>query len=321
MGQIVLRPRSGDIHQACAALESLVPADIATLPAGRQRYTFFTSESGGIHDDLMVANLGEYLLLIVNAACKNADEVLLRRHLAGACDIIPVANRALLALQGPQACAVLAELVPAVSQMRFMDVGVYTIAATSCVIARAGYTGEDGFEICVPIETAALLAETLLSNPQVQLAGLGARDSLRLEAGLCLYGTDLDAETTPVEAGLEWAIQRSRRSGGSRSGGFAGSSVILTQLEVGVDRKRVGLQSALRPVRGGAPLFADERSDAPVGRVTSGGFGPSVSAPVAMGYVPMSMARVGTQLYAELRGKRQSMTVAPLPFAPHNYQR
>jgi aminomethyltransferase len=321
MGQIVLHPHSGDILDAARALEGLVPADIISLPPGRQRYTFFTTESGGIRDDLMVANLGDSLFLVVNAACKAADEAHIREHLSAACRITSLSGRALLALQGPQACAALAELVPSVARMRFMDAGTYTIAGTPCFITRSGYTGEDGFEISLPAETAILFAEQLVSNPQVRLIGLGARDSLRLEAGLCLYGNDLDLRTTPVEAALEWAIQRSRRIGGLRAGGFPGSDVILAQLERGANKRRVGLQSALRPVRADAPLFVDETSDMPVGSVTSGGFGPSVGSPVAMGYVPTSMARAGTPLYAEVRGGRQIVTVAALPFARHNYQR
>jgi glycine cleavage system T protein (aminomethyltransferase) len=321
MGQITLRPRSGNILDAARALESLVPADIVSLSPGRQRYALFTNESGGIRDDLMVANLGEYLLLVVNAACKAADEAHLREHLSGLCDITSLSDRALLALQGPKACAALAELAPAVAGMRFMDVGVHTIAGASCFVTRSGYTGEDGFEISVPIEKVELLAEQLVSNPQVELIGLGARDSLRLEAGLCLYGNDIDSGTTPVEAALEWAMQRSRRKGGARAGGFPGSEVILAQLEHGTGRRRVGLQSALRPVRAGALLFTDEKSDTPIGQVTSGGFGPSVGGPVAMGYVPSSAASIGTQLYAQVRNERSIITVAALPFAPHNYQR
>jgi aminomethyltransferase len=321
MGQIALHPRSGNILDAGRALESLVPADIVTLPPGRQRYTFLTNESGGVRDDLMVANLGEYLFLVINAACKTTDEAHLREHLSGLCRITSLSDRALLALQGPRACAVLAELVPSVVHMRFMDAGIFTIAGASCVITRSGYTGEDGFEISVPVETATFVAEQLVSDPQVRLAGLGARDSLRLEAGLCLYGNDIDPGTTPVEAALEWAIQRSRRIGGPRAGGFPGSEVILAQLENGAGRRRVGLQSALRPVRADAPLFVDERSETPVGRVTSGGFGPSVGGPVAMGYVPTAMAGEGTKLYAHVRGERHIVTVTTLPFARHNYLR
>ena len=269
----------------------------------------------------MVANLGDHLYLVVNAACKATDEAYLREHLSELCHVTSLPGRALLALQGPQSCSALAELIPSVARMRFMDAGEHTFNGRSCVITRSGYTGEDGFEISVPVETAALLAEQLAGKPQVGLAGLGARDSLRLEAGLCLYGNDIDPATTPVEAALEWAIQRSRRTGGPRAGGFPGSELILAQLERGADRRRVGLQSSLRPVRANAPLFADDRSDTSIGRVTSGGFGPSVGGPVAMGYVPTSMVRAGTQLYAEVRGERHVLTVVDLPFAPHRYQR
>src|SRR6266404_1097277 len=244
MGQVVLRPRSGNILDACRALECLVPADLVSLAPGRQRYTFLTTESAGIRDDLMVANLGESLFLVVNAACKAADEAHLRARLSDVCEITSLSGRVLLALQGPQACAVLAELVPTAAQMRFMDVDVFTITGGTCVIARSDYTGEDGFEISVPAEAAGSVAERLVINPQVKLVGLGARDSLRLEAGLCLYGNDIDSETTPVEAALEWAIQRSRRTGGSRPGGFPGAEIILGQLERGVARQRVGLLSA-----------------------------------------------------------------------------
>jgi aminomethyltransferase len=321
MGQVFLYPRSGDVLDAARALERLVPADLATLAAGRQRYTFFTHESGGIRDDLMVANLGEFLLLVVNAACKSADEAHLREHLSDVCDISASSDRALLALQGPRSSAVLSELVPAVGSMRFMDAGVYTIAEASCFVARSGYTGEDGFEISVTVDSVTRVAELLLANPQVRLAGLGARDSLRLEAGLCLYGQDIDLNTTPVEAALEWAIQRARRSGGARAGGFPGSDVILDQLQRGSSRKRIGVKSAARPVRAGTLLFADHQSDSPIGRVTSGGFGPTVEGPVAMGYVPTQLAHEGTTLHAEVRGERLRVTTAALPFNQHNYHR
>jgi aminomethyltransferase len=321
MGQILLHPRSGNILDAARALETLVPADIVTLPIGRQRYTFLTTESGGIRDDLMVANLGDHLFLVVNAACKTTDEAYLRDRLSGLCHITSMSDRTLLALQGPQSCAALAELVPSVTRMRFMDAGVHMIADTPGVITRSGYTGEDGFEISVSVEAVNFVAEQLVSNPLVRLAGLGARDSLRLEAGLCLYGNDIDTGTSPVEAALEWAIQRSRREGGARAGGFPGSGLILAQLEDGADRRRVGLQSSSRPVRADALLFPDDKSGTAIGRVTSGGFGPSVGGPVAMGYVPISMARAGTRLYAEVRGERHILTVVDLPFAPHKYQR
>jgi aminomethyltransferase len=321
MGQLLLRPRSGHLSDAAQALERVVPADIVALPTGRQRYTFFTHEAGGIRDDLMVANLGEALLLVVNAACKEADEAHLQAHLSDTCEITTLTDRALLALQGPKSGAVLSELQAAVSSLRFMDASVCSIADTDCFVTRSGYTGEDGFEISVPVSRAELLADRLLSNPHVRLAGLGARDSLRLEAGLCLYGQDIDLNTTPVEAALEWAIPRSRRTDGARAGGFPGSDVILPQLLNGASRRRAGVQSPLRPIRAGTLLFADDRSDAPIGRVTSGGFGPSVGRPVAMGYIPTELSRDGTALYAQVRGERQRVTAAALPFNQHHYLR
>jgi len=321
MGQIIIRPRSGNILDAGRSLERLVPADIMTILRGRQRYTFLTAGSGGIRDDLMVANLGEYLFLVVNAACKASDEEHLREHLSDSCEVTSLSDRALLALQGPRSSTVLSALAPAVNQMNFMDVGEFAIGGTPCLISRSGYTGEDGFEISVPVESAHSLAAQLTADPQVKLVGLGARDSLRLEAGLCLHGSDIDLETSPIEAALEWAIQKTRRRAGARAGGFPGDELILTQLEQGATRRRVGLQSTLRPVRAGAPLYADEASIEPIGRVTSGGFGPTVKAPVAMGYIPSSKTSVGTRVYAEVRGERQLMNVVALPFTPHNYHR
>jgi glycine cleavage system T protein (aminomethyltransferase) len=321
MGQLIIRPRSGNILDAGRALERLVPADIMTILRGRQRYTFLTAGSGGIRDDLMVANLGEYLFLVVNAACKASDEEHLREHLSDSCEVTSLSDRALLALQGPRSSTVLSALAPAVNQMNFMNVGEFAIDGTRCLISRSGYTGEDGYEISVPVESVHSLAAQLTADPQVKLVGLGARDSLRLEAGLCLHGSDINLETSPVEAALEWAIQKTRRRAGARAGGFPGDELILTQLEQGASRRRVGLQSTLRPVRAGALLYADEASIEPIGRVTSGGFGPTVKAPVAMGYIPSSKTSVGTRVYAEVRGERQLVNVVALPFTPHNYHR
>jgi aminomethyltransferase len=321
MGQIILRPRTGAIADAARALETLVPIDIVSLSPGRQRYAFFTTESGGISDDLMVANFGTHLLLIVNAARKVADEAYLRQRLSDICHIEPLPDRALLALQGPQAGIVLAAAAPTVAAMRFMDAGLHTIGGATCFVTRSGYTGEDGFEISLPAEAAITVAEQLLENPEVELIGLGARDSLRLEAGLCLFGSDIDFDTTPVEAGLEWAIQSSRRSTGQRPAGFPGASIILGQLERGVEQRRIGLRPGSRPVRAGSLLFFDDSSNIPIGRVTSGGFGPSIKAPVAMGYIPTAAAKLGERLYAELGGQRHLVTVAEMPFVKHNYRR
>lgn len=322
MGQVRLRARSGDVRDAALALERLVPADLAGLASGRQRYTQFTNDQGGILDDLMVTRLENDLLVVINAACKAADIAHMRAHLAETCTLDVLEDRALLALQGPLAGQVLAALVPAVADMLFMDVRALEIAGAACVVSRSGYTGEDGFEISVPAAQAEALARTLLAQPGVAPIGLGARDSLRLEAGLCLYGADIDETTTPVEAALEWSIQKSRRTGGARAGGFPGADIILAQLSEGTTRRRVGLLPEGRaPVRGGAGLFADTTLASPVGNVTSGGFGPTVDAPVAMGYVSTALAKPGQAVAAELRGRAVPCTVHALPFVPAGFRR
>ncbi len=322
MGQIALRPRSGRIEDAARALETLVPGDILGLAIGRQRYTLLTNAAGGVLDDLMVSNQGDHLLLIVNAARKAADHARLTAELADRCVVQALAERALVALQGPEAENVLAALAPEVRTMRFMDVRALMLAGAACFVSRSGYTGEDGFEIGVGAEAAEALCQTLLRNPAVAPAGLGARDSLRLEAGLCLYGSDLDETTTPVEAALEWTIPKARRGGGARAGGFPGAETILQQLANGAARRRVGLRPEGRaPVRGGARLFRTENDVAPVGVVTSGGFGVSLDAPIAMGYVAIDAAARGARLFAEVRDKRLPVVVADLPFVPPRYKR
>lgn len=322
MGQILLRPRAGSVEDVATALEQLVPADIVSLGVGRQRYTMLTNPQGGILDDVMVANSGDHLMLVVNAATKAQDEDHIRSHLSGACAIEPQPDRALLALQGPRAEAVLSAHDPGITSMRFMDIRAVRIAGADCVVSRSGYTGEDGFEISVPADAAVSLARALLSHEAVALIGLGARDSLRLEAGLCLYGSDLDGATTPVEAALEWSIQKSRRAGGSRAGGFPGADVVLAELASGPRRRRVGLRPEGRaPVRGGTQLFANAEGDTPIGTVTSGGFGPTLGAPMAMGYVDRAAAESGTRMFAAVRGARLPVVVAPLPFVPHTYKR
>jgi aminomethyltransferase len=322
MGQVILRPKSGDVADAALALERLVPVNILGLAEGRQRYALFTSEQGGILDDLMVTNRGDHLFLVVNAACKDADEAHMRAHLSDACEIERLDDRALMALQGPQAGAVLAAMDPASADMRFMDVRNLTLAGADCIVSRSGYSGEDGFEISVPNADAETLARTMIAHDAVEPIGLGARDSLRLEAGLCLYGSDLDTTTSPVEASLIWAMQKVRRTGGDRAGGFPGAERILGELLNGASRKRVGLLPEGRaPVRGGAPLFAAEGDAEPVGTVTSGAFGPSLGGPMAMGYVPAALAAIGTRLFAEVRGKKLPVTVATMPFVTPNYKR
>ncbi|NOT71368.1 MAG: glycine cleavage system aminomethyltransferase GcvT [Hyphomicrobium sp.] len=321
MGQITLHANSGNIADAALALERLVPVDIAGLKPGRQRYALFTGDSGGILDDLMVAHRGDHLLLIVNAACKDADEAHLRAHLSDDC-IIERLDRALIALQGPLAEKALARLVPGVATMRFMDVMSADVLGAPCIITRSGYTGEDGFEISTPPDKAVEITKALLDDPAVALIGLGARDSLRLEAGLCLYGSDLDPETTPVEANLTWAIQPVRRPGGARAGGYPGSEIIGQQLQSGAPRYRVGLSPTGRaPVRAGAALYASETASDAIGHVTSGGFGPSVERPIAMGYVNAETAKPGATLFAEVRGQRLPITITALPFTPAHFKR
>ena len=315
MGQV----RLAGLH-AAAALESLVPVDVLDLGVHRQRYALFTNEAGGILDDLMIANFGDHLMLVVNAACKEQDFAHLRTHLGNRCELEELADRALLALQGPQAGAVLARLAPETESLTFMAVGRATLAGAACQISRSGYTGEDGFEISVPVERAEALARALLAEPEVAPIGLGARDSLRLEAGLCLYGHDIDATTTPIEADLAWALSRSRRANGARSGGYPGAATILRQIEEGVARKRVGLRPQGRmPVREGSELV--DAGGSVVGEVTSGGFGPTVGAPVAMGYVEAGLATAGTALQAIVRGQPVPLCVAPTAFVPARYKR
>lgn len=315
MGQV----RLGGAN-AAAALESLVPVDIVGLQVNMQRYAMFTNEQGGILDDIMVSNGGDHLFVVVNAACKEQDIAHLRKHLADRCDISVLADRALLALQGPAAAAVMARLAPQTAAMIFMNTGKVTIAGAECFISRSGYTGEDGFEISVPGDKAEDVARLLLAQPEVAPIGLGARDSLRLEAGLCLYGHDMDTTTTPVEASLGWALSKARRADGSRPGGYPGADIILRQLAEGVQRKRVGLLVKDRmPVREGAEL-ADGNGRI-VGKVTSGGFGPTVGGPVAMGYLESSLASPGTGLNAIVRGKPVAVEVAKTPFTPQRYYR
>ena len=315
MGQVILRG-----PDAAQALETLVPADIVGLAEGRQRYALFTNEAGGILDDLMVANKGDHLLLVVNAANAEAD----LEHLAHSLPDIEIetpTGRALFALQGPKAEAALAALNPAVAEMRFMDVTDLDLAGATCWVSRSGYTGEDGFEISVPGTMAPRLARTLLENPDVAPIGLGARDSLRLEAGLPLHGQDITPDTTPLQAGLGWSIGKARREG-PRAGGFPGADVILGEGQIGRTPKLVGLRPEGRaPMRAGTRLFEAEADADPVGEITSGGFGPSVGAPIAMGYLPARLTGEGTRLFGEVRGKRLPVEVARLPFHPRSYKR
>ncbi|HEY0275478.1 MAG TPA: glycine cleavage system aminomethyltransferase GcvT [Paenirhodobacter sp.] len=308
MGQVIL-PMA-----AVAALETLVPVDVAGLGLNRQRYAMFTNAAGGILDDLMIANKGDHLFLVVNAACAQADIAHMAAHIPG---LRVVTDRGLLALQGPKAAVVLDRLLPGVAAMRFMDVAECDWQGTTMWVSRSGYTGEDGYEISVPEAVVDAFARALLADADVAPIGLGARDSLRLEAGLCLYGHDIDITTTPIEADLNWAIQKRRRV----DGGFAGADVILGQLERGVAIKRMGLRPEGRaPMREGVEIYDAPEGGTPIGRVTSGGFGPSIEAPMAMAYLPRDLTP-GTTVYGEVRGKRLPAQIVAMPFYPHSYKR
>ena len=322
MGQILIRAKSGDLRDAALALETITPVDVADLKPGRQRYGLFTNDQGGLEDDFMVANRGDHLYLVVNAACKHDDLARIKAALSETCEIEAQFDRGLIALQGPAAESVLSSYAPEAEDMMFMDVSELDIAGVPAVVSRSGYTGEDGYEISLPADETDRIARLLLADDQVAPIGLGARDSLRLEAGLCLYGNDIDETTTPVDANLKWAIQKVRRAGGAREGGFPGADVILPQFENGASRIRVGLQpTGKAPVRAGAALFETDSGGEAIGTVTSGGFGPSAGGPVAMGYVPAALTATGTKIFAEVRGKRLELAVAALPFVPSTYKR
>ncbi|WP_290873106.1 glycine cleavage system aminomethyltransferase GcvT [Aquabacterium sp.] len=315
MGQVLLKGAGAD-----AALETLVPVDIIGLPAFKQRYALFTNNEGGILDDLMVTRRADDLFVVVNAACKAQDIAHLQSRIGHLCTVQPLPDQALLALQGPQAVTALARLNPGVQQLTFMTGGHFTLDGIDCFLTRSGYTGEDGFEISVPAAQAEQLARALLAQPEVKPIGLGARDTLRLEAGLCLYGHDIDTSTTPVEGALTWAIQKVRRAGGERAGGYPGASVIDAQFAEGASRKRVGLVSTERmPVREGAKVVTEAGEE--LGVVTSGSLGPSLNQPVALAYLRSTHAAVGTVVFALVRDKRVPMTVTTLPFVPNRYHR
>ncbi len=310
MGQVTIAA-----DDPAALLEKLVPGDIGGLGLGRTRYSVFTNESGGIQDDLMISRLSaDTLYLVVNAACKQADFAHLKDKLGAESDIRMLDDRALLALQGPKAAAVMAGLCDGAAQQPFMSIRETQVAGIPALITRSGYTGEDGYEISVPAAKAEKLARLLLALPDVEPVGLGARDSLRLEAGLCLYGSDIDTRTTPVEAGLSWVIGKRRRE----QGGFPGAAAILGQLAQGPARCRVGIRPDGRAPARAHTEITDE-SGTPLGEVTSGGFGPSLDGPLAMGYVPAAFARPGTKIKLVVRGKPLDATIVTMPFVPHRY--
>jgi aminomethyltransferase len=316
---------------AAAAFESLMPVDVMDLAVGKQRYGLLLNDEGGIIDDLMFVNRdyanGGDIFVIVNGACKVGDIAHIQAKIGSRCQVIPMPERALLALQGPQAVTAMQRLCPGIEKLVFMTGGQFDVACGAqtvpCFITRSGYTGEDGFEISVHADDVAALANTLLAQPEVKPVGLGARNSLRLEAGLCLYGNDIDTTTTPVEAGLNWALQKVRRADGARAGGFPGATKILAQLAGNTGataRKRVGLMALERiPVRDHTPL--QDLNGQPIGEVTSGLLGPTINQPVAMGYVPPELAALGTKINAIVRGKPVPMQVVAMPFVATNYFR
>ena len=317
MGQLRL---VGD--DAAAAFETLMPVDVVGLPPGKQRYGLLLTDEGTIIDDLMFFNRGEDLFVIVNGACKAGDIAHIQARIGARCDVIPMPERALLALQGPQAVAALSRLVPGVEKLVFMTGAGFTWNGADLFITRSGYTGEDGFEISVPNESAEALARALLAMTEVKPVGLGARNSLRLEASLCLYGNDIDTTTTPVEASLNWAIQKVRRLGGARAGGFPGAGTVLAQLDgaMRLERQRVGLVATERvPVREHVKL--ENLDGQTVGEVTSGLLSPTLNQPVALAYVQPDYAAAGTELFAMVRGKPVPMVVTPTPFVPTRYHR
>ena len=324
MGQLIV---SGP--NASRQLERLVPVDLEALAVNQQTYTVFTTEEGGIKDDLIITRFGDdEFFLVVNAACKAQDTAHLRKQLSDDVKVETLASRALLALQGPTARDVLAELAPRTSELVFMHGCAAQISGVECYVTRSGYTGEDGFEISVPGAEADSIARLLLSYDEVEPIGLGARDSLRLEAGLCLYGHDMDETTSPIEATLLFSISKSRRPGGIKAGGFIGAENVLSHFEKGVARKRRGLLVQGRiPVREGAELVdmdgqvvGDAEGDA-IGEVTSGGFGPTLQSPIALGYVATRSSEFGTELFALVRGKKVPVTVTKTPFIPQRYFR
>ncbi|MFT6676521.1 MAG: aminomethyltransferase [Sulfitobacter sp.] len=320
MGQVIL---SGASWEAVAlAFETLVPMDVLGLEDGRQRYGLFTNAAGGIEDDLMFARRGDDLFVVVNAACKHADIARMRAALEPGITVTALPDRALIALQGPGAEAALGAMDGAAAAMTFMDVRDLTLEGIAVWASRSGYTGEDGYEISVPNAQAGALARALLAIDGVEAIGLGARDSLRLEAGLCLYGHDIDSATNPVEGALSWAVQKLRRAGGARAGGFVGADAVLAAFENGAARKRVGLLPEGRaPMREGVEIYNAPSGGSQVGSVTSGGFGPTFGGPVAMGYVATQHSQTGTALWGEVRGKRLPVSIAKLPFVTAKFKR
>ena len=321
MGQIKVSSKRGDQVELARCLEKLMPCDLSNLREGRQCYSFFTNEEGGLSDDLMVANRGDHFFLVVNASRKFNDVSHLNNKIGDKCNIKLLDDRALIALQGPLASSVLEGINKNVSEMFFLDVRTIKLFEVDCWVSRSGYTGEDGFELSIPNDDVIRVVDEILSNKSVWPIGLGARDSLRLEAGLCLYGNDLNAKTTPVEASLNWAIHKTRRIVGNEQTGFIGDKVILNQLQFGSEMKRVALFPKERaPIREGCKLFETNESELSIGTVTSGGFSPTLQKPISLAYIKRSFAKIDNEIFAEVRGKRMSAVVTSLPFVKTKYK-
>ena len=321
MGQIVLR--GNDFNQVAEALETLIPMEVKTLKADRQRYGFFTNNTGGILDDFMFSNRGDHIYMVVNASRKEDDIKHLREHLEPlGVSVENLENRALIAVQGPASEKVLSEHYLKISNMNFMDVATIPIAGAECWISRSGYTGEDGFEISIPNKAAENVTETLLKHKSVELVGLGARDSLRLEAGLCLYGQDIDTKTSPVAAGLKWAMHKSRLSEGQKEGNFPGANTIFSEIKNGAEYKLVGfVPLGKAPIRTDTQLFDNGTSSVPIGRITSGLFSPTQKHPIALGYIKSEFSHLGNRVNAQVRGKLLEVEVTSLPFVKKNFKK
>ncbi len=321
MGQIVLR--GNDFNQVAEALETLIPMEVKTLKADRQRYGFFTNNTGGILDDFMFSNRGDHIYMVVNASRKEDDIKHLRGHLEPlGVSVENLKNRALIAVQGPASEKVLSEHYLKISNMNFMDVATIPIAGAECWISRSGYTGEDGFEISIPNKAAENVTESLLKHKSVELVGLGARDSLRLEAGLCLYGQDIDTKTSPVAAGLKWAMHKSRLSKGRKEGSFPGANTILSEIKNGAEYKLVGfVPLGKAPIRTDTQLFDNGTSCVQIGRITSGLFSPTQKHPIALGYIKSEFSHLGHRVNAQVRGKLLEVEVTSLPFVKKNFKK
>jgi aminomethyltransferase len=321
MGQVVLR--GNDFKQTAKALETLIPMEVETLKVDRQRYGFFTNSAGGISDDFMFSNRGDHIYMVVNASRKEDDIKYLRENLEPlGVSVRNLENRALIALQGPTSQKVLEEHFPKISKMRFMDVSTIPIAGAECWVSRSGYTGDDGFEISIPSQAAEIVTTSLLKHETVELAGLGARDSLRLEAGLCLYGQDIDATTSPVAAGLKWAMHNSRLRGGYKEGKFPGAEKILSEISDGTEYKLVGfVPLGKAPIRANTELFGHGSSSDKIGWITSGSFSPTLKHPIALGYVKKEYSIQGNRVNAQVRGKLLEVEVTQLPFVKKNFKK